>query len=60
MSDYRKHLEDCYYYLIAHRPDLKPDSLKDSLALSKSLAIEYAQEGNGEDLYRYLDEKFQK
>ena len=60
MYEYQKHLENCYFYLIAQRPDLKPDNLKDTLALAKSLAIEYAEEGNGENLYKYLNTKFSR
>lgn len=60
MEEYQKHLENCYFYLLAHRPDIKPASLKDSLALAKSLAIEYVQENKGESLYKYLDKKFEK
>lgn len=60
MEEYQKHLENCYFYLISHRPDLKPSQLKDSIALAKSLAIEYVQENKGESLYKYLDKKFDK
>ena len=61
MEEYLKHLENCYFYLIAQRPDLKPDNLKDTIALSKSLAIEYVQEKKKDQtLYHYLDEKFRK
>ena len=60
MCEYRKHLENCYYFLLVHRPDLKPDNLKDAIVLAKSLAIEYVEEGNGEDLYKYLNAKFSR